>query len=197
MRVNDRGPFLDNRLIDLSYTAAHRLGVLGGGSALVEVETIIPDGTGRVACALRQRAASRGREPPAAPQSPCRPSADPIAAAIARGERDLDDRAQPRATRRRRIVAAGSAAAARRDVSARRSGGVYLQLGAFGSRENAESYLARAKVQVEWLAERLQVRGARGLYPRARGPVREPGEARQAADRIALALGVKPVVITR
>ena len=44
LRVNDRGPFIDNRLIDLSYTAAYRIGVLSGGSALVEVESIIPDG---------------------------------------------------------------------------------------------------------------------------------------------------------
>ncbi len=42
VRVNDRGPFIDSRLIDLSYTAAHKLGVLAGGSAMVEVETIIP-----------------------------------------------------------------------------------------------------------------------------------------------------------
>src|SRR5688572_29449731 len=43
VRVNDRGPFLSSRLIDLSYTAAYKLGVLGGGSTPVEVETIIPD----------------------------------------------------------------------------------------------------------------------------------------------------------
>ena len=35
VRVNDRGPFVDGRLIDLSYTAAHRIGVLAGGSAMV------------------------------------------------------------------------------------------------------------------------------------------------------------------
>jgi rare lipoprotein A len=42
VRVNDRGPFIDSRLIDLSYTAAYKLGMLAGGSALVEVEAIIP-----------------------------------------------------------------------------------------------------------------------------------------------------------
>ncbi len=30
VRVNDRGPFHEGRIIDLSYTAAHRLGILGG-----------------------------------------------------------------------------------------------------------------------------------------------------------------------
>ncbi len=42
VRVNDRGPFHDNRLIDLSYTAAARLGVLGTGTGLVEVEAVSP-----------------------------------------------------------------------------------------------------------------------------------------------------------
>ena len=42
VRVNDRGPFIDSRLIDLSYTAAYKLGILGGGSGMVEVESIIP-----------------------------------------------------------------------------------------------------------------------------------------------------------
>ncbi len=42
VRVNDRGPFLHNRVIDLSYAAAHRLGVLGPGSAEVVVERITP-----------------------------------------------------------------------------------------------------------------------------------------------------------
>lgn len=40
VRVNDRGPFLQNRLIDLSYSAAARLGMLGTGTALVEVESV-------------------------------------------------------------------------------------------------------------------------------------------------------------
>jgi rare lipoprotein A len=40
VRVNDRGPFLQNRLIDLSYTAAARLSMLGTGTAAVEIETV-------------------------------------------------------------------------------------------------------------------------------------------------------------
>jgi peptidoglycan lytic transglycosylase len=43
VRINDRGPFLHNRLIDLSYTAAARLGMLGSGTAMVEVESVTPD----------------------------------------------------------------------------------------------------------------------------------------------------------
>ena len=40
VRVNDRGPFLNDRLIDLSYTAASKLGYVNAGSAEVEVELI-------------------------------------------------------------------------------------------------------------------------------------------------------------
>lgn len=40
VRVNDRGPFRKERLIDLSYAAAHRLGIVGNGSGIVEVEAI-------------------------------------------------------------------------------------------------------------------------------------------------------------
>lgn len=43
VRVNDRGPFLHDRVIDLSYTAAHKLGIIGSGSAAVEVESLAAD----------------------------------------------------------------------------------------------------------------------------------------------------------
>ncbi|MBQ1782497.1 MAG: septal ring lytic transglycosylase RlpA family protein [Gammaproteobacteria bacterium] len=45
VRVNDRGPFHEGRVIDLSYAAAHRLGVLAKGTARVRVEAIhVPPG---------------------------------------------------------------------------------------------------------------------------------------------------------
>jgi rare lipoprotein A len=40
VKVNDRGPFHQNRIIDLSYTAAVKLGILGYGTGLVEVRAI-------------------------------------------------------------------------------------------------------------------------------------------------------------
>ncbi len=40
VKVNDRGPFVANRLIDLSYVAAAKLDMLGTGTALVEVQAI-------------------------------------------------------------------------------------------------------------------------------------------------------------
>jgi len=42
VRINDRGPFVANRLIDLSYTAAAKLDMLREGTTLVEVRTLTP-----------------------------------------------------------------------------------------------------------------------------------------------------------
>lgn len=42
VRVNDRGPFVGNRIIDLSYTAAAKLDMLRNGTAMVEVRTMDP-----------------------------------------------------------------------------------------------------------------------------------------------------------
>jgi rare lipoprotein A len=42
VRINDRGPFVANRLIDLSYTAAAKLDMLREGTTLVEVQAITP-----------------------------------------------------------------------------------------------------------------------------------------------------------
>jgi rare lipoprotein A len=49
VKVNDRGPFHSNRLLDVSYVAAAKLGILGNGTAEVEIESIDPrDHGGRV-----------------------------------------------------------------------------------------------------------------------------------------------------
>jgi rare lipoprotein A len=45
VRVNDRGPFVGNRIIDLSYTAAAKLDMLRNGTAMVEIRTVDPTAT--------------------------------------------------------------------------------------------------------------------------------------------------------
>ena len=42
LRVNDRGPFVDDRIIDLSFTAASKLGMAESGTARVEVVALDP-----------------------------------------------------------------------------------------------------------------------------------------------------------
>ena len=58
LRVNDRGPFVGNRIIDLSYTAAYKLDMLRAGTAFVEVEAIEPGSLGSL---------TAGVAPPAPP----------------------------------------------------------------------------------------------------------------------------------
>lgn len=54
LRVNDRGPFHADRVMDLSYTAAWKLGLVGGGSGFVIVEAVQP-GDVQPATAPRER----------------------------------------------------------------------------------------------------------------------------------------------
>ena len=166
VRINDRGPFIDSRLIDLSYTAAHRLGVLAGGSAMVEVESIIPGEStaGAIARPPQQAPLAAQREPELA--SAPLPATEP------------------------------QAGAATLPMSAE-AGGLYLQLGAFGSRENADNYLARLRSQVDWLAQTLHVLPRDGLFRVHAGPYASQSEAQQAADRISQALGIRPLLLTR
>ncbi len=51
VRVNDRGPFLHDRVIDLSFAAANRIGIAQKGSGEVEVEAIIPVETAAMSAA--------------------------------------------------------------------------------------------------------------------------------------------------
>ncbi|SFW10643.1 rare lipoprotein A [Nitrosovibrio sp. Nv17] len=64
VRVNDRGPFHSDRLIDLSYTAAFKLGVLDGGSGWVEVESILPGAESPAAAATTTSASPPQDAPP-------------------------------------------------------------------------------------------------------------------------------------
>lgn len=68
VRVNDRGPFVSNRIIDLSYVAAVKLGVWPKGTGMVEVRGIDPDHPEREREPERERAAS------AAPQKTPNPA---------------------------------------------------------------------------------------------------------------------------
>ena len=62
VRVNDRGPFHENRLIDLSYAAAVRLGIWQKGTGLVDVEVIEPaDAAGAASPPPAVEVASRAR----------------------------------------------------------------------------------------------------------------------------------------
>lgn len=75
--------------------------------------------------------------------------------------------------------------------------GVYLQLGAFAGRENAESFRARIGRELAWLAEAIQVFASGGLFRLQLGPFRSPDEARPVAERIQSELSFKPLLVVR
>jgi rare lipoprotein A len=69
VRVNDRGPFVGNRIIDLSYTAASKLDMLRNGTAMVEVRSL--DGPPTLtAAAIPNVAATLGASPAVAGSAP-------------------------------------------------------------------------------------------------------------------------------
>jgi rare lipoprotein A len=64
VRINDRGPFHSTRIVDVSYTAALKLGLLGKGSHEVQIERVLPGEPARSV---------------AAPVAPPTPPSDPVA----------------------------------------------------------------------------------------------------------------------
>ena len=155
VRVNDRGPFLHERLIDLSYAAAWKLGYIGAGSARVEVESVLP-----------------GEAPKEAPP------ADTLLALT-------------------KAEAAAPAPAEPPLPAVQELRGTFLQLGAFGSQDNAESFRARIARQLDWLTESIHIHARDGMYRLHLGPYRDAQEAGRVAERIREALALKPFVIQR
>jgi rare lipoprotein A len=89
VRVNDRGPFVGNRIIDLSYTAAAKLDMLRDGTAMVEVRVLQPlDPASDTHLTVASVGTVPLASPPAAPASPAvapltsEPVATPAAATI-------------------------------------------------------------------------------------------------------------------
>ena len=70
VRINDRGPFLNDRIIDLSYAAAYRLNMVSAGTAKVIVETIVPHGA-----KITNTAPLQELQPASTPQKSQHPSA--------------------------------------------------------------------------------------------------------------------------
>ena len=79
VRINDRGPFHAGRIIDLSYAAAHRLGIAQGGSGEVELELLQPPFTQLAVPLVTPLPADVPAPPPpvvALEQSPLQPTLD-------------------------------------------------------------------------------------------------------------------------
>ena len=84
VRVNDRGPFLHDRIIDLSYTAAYKLRIINNGSAEVEVESIAVDDSAPLTVSTVLSSPQVKSEPlPAEPVVPAVVAAAPVPAVVA------------------------------------------------------------------------------------------------------------------
>jgi rare lipoprotein A len=182
VRINDRGPFHSGRLIDLSYAAAYKLGYAGTGSASVEVESITVDQMPLIAAARRQAAQTVVA---AAPQwNLGRPLAEtePMAPVILASATPL------------RVEPAKAAQAMPVDVE---TGGIYLQLGAFSARDNAENFRVRVYQQLAWLNDAIRIFARDGMYRLDLGPYRDRDEAAGMADKIREALQFIPIIVVR
>ena len=179
VRVNDRGPFHSGRVIDLSYTAAWKLGYANVGSTQVDVELLTPDAivaisqqrqAAQIAAAGDRNAASRPAAAPAATsQAPVQVSA-------------LPESSQP-ASAALPVTAAGN--------------GIFLQLGAFSARDNAENFRTRVYRDLTWLSDPIEIVQRDGLFRLHLGPYKDRIDAGAMAERIRAALEVKPVVVVR
>lgn len=75
--------------------------------------------------------------------------------------------------------------------------GIYLQLGAFSSHANAESFRDNIRKQLAWLKQPIQIRKHGTLFRLHLGPYPNRGEANAMAEKIRAELDFKPLVINK
>ncbi|HVL76226.1 MAG TPA: septal ring lytic transglycosylase RlpA family protein [Noviherbaspirillum sp.] len=187
VRVNDRGPFVAGRIIDLSYTAALKLGYLTKGSALLEVERLLPD-------EIRRMAQERERAAPPAVLATSGGAETAEAAEVA--QPDMPERvalaseavfvqtpAQPV------LVPAAS--------TPMTGSGIFLQLGAFGQAANAAAARQRFGQQSGLALPPIEVVEQGGLFRLFSGPFASRADAEAAAMLLQRSIQVSPLIVQR
>jgi len=173
VRINDRGPFHSDRVVDVSYTAALKLGLLGKGSHRVEIERLFPNDPARVAT-VRRAATSAAQAAPAPAEIGALMLEDRVAmdsAAVAQP--------QPQADKPAKAVVSG----------------FYLQLGAYGREGRAEEISEKLKKSgVSQALEVVRTGSVNRLYS---GPFDTRAMAQEAAQALPSSLGLKPIVVRR
>ena len=173
LRVNDRGPFYSDRIIDLSYAAAKKLGYAETGTARVKVEGIDP----------QQWWAAKGRPAPLMLNEPkiAQNSAPVITASAGTVEQWTPPPQQHAAA----VVPVQIDAKKNASVPA---SGQYLQVGAFANPDAAEllrsklSGMVSAPVFISSI-----VRNQQTLHRVRMGPLGSPGEIQQVQNSVRLA----------
>lgn len=186
VRVNDRGPFVADRIMDLSYAAAYKLGMLTAGKAEVEVQSLVPGQDVPAAHPLAADTVSVESLPPAlhAASAPA-----PVG--------QLAESAQLAPARPPAPVQPAAPVQARAENAGYGRTGVFLQLGSFRSTRGAEQFLARMRSRLSDVGKGLSLLRSGGLTRVHLGPYRSENEARAAADALTSRLGFKPFVSTR
>lgn len=175
VRINDRGPFHATRVVDVSYTAALKLGLLGKGSHEVEIERLFPNDPIRLA---HERRADTSQAQALAP-SP----APPIGALM------LEDGVQTDSAALAQVAPAAP-------VQATAAAGFYLQLGAYSRADRAQE-MSRLLADAGIAVGNLEVAPAGAVHRLYGGPFGSRAEAQQAARALPPALGLKPIVVKR
>ncbi|MBD8474504.1 septal ring lytic transglycosylase RlpA family protein [Pseudomonas sp. CFBP 8770] len=181
LRVNDRGPFYSDRIIDLSYAAAKKLGYAETGTARVRVEGIDP----------QEWWAQRGRPAPLVlNQGPvvaqARPNITPSAGTVEQYTPPPQQHA---------VATLPVQMDAKKNGSAQASG-LYLQVGAFANPDAAELLRSKLSSMVSAPAFTSQIAVNQQTFYRVRlGPINSQGEAQQIQDNVRMAnLGVPKLV---
>ncbi|MGC3871930.1 septal ring lytic transglycosylase RlpA family protein [Halomonas sp. GXIMD04776] len=136
VKVNDRGPFHGDRLIDLSYAAAARLDILGNGTGRVDVEAIDP-----VAWQARQQ----NTAPPGERRQVTRSSPAPTVAASTSSPSSQGQASPGPALQKQGAPKASSIASSNETQATRGIGGsrLFLQVAALGSATSAQALRTR------------------------------------------------------
>lgn len=171
VRVTDRGPFHADRIIDLSYTAAYKLGLINGGSGQVEVEAIIPG---------EPASTSYAQIAPARPGSAENDAIEQLSRRMALEESPVPTTPD-----------AGSG------IELVTPKGIYLQLGAFASADNAENLKSHLMRELDWLNENMRIHPGGGMHRLQLGPYASRGDADRVAEKIRSALGYRPSIVNR
>ena len=172
VRITDRGPFHADRVIDLSYTAAYKLGLINGGSGQVEVEAIIQGEAGDTTYAQVA--------PPPRPNT---------------ADTDEIEQLSKRMTQEERPPQSVAATSPGSETGASR--GIYLQLGAFANAENAENLKNHLLRELDWLNESMRINPGGGIHRLQLGPYASRGDAERVAEKIRSALGYQPTIVIR
>ncbi|GAB3541245.1 septal ring lytic transglycosylase RlpA family protein [Noviherbaspirillum agri] len=191
VRVNDRGPFHSGRIIDLSYTAALKLGYLGKGSSLLEVERLLPDEINRLASVRKEQLA---RAEQAIPTSEVL-----SAAAAVQSSRTEVTAVQGGGQAGEAVMtsAAASPAAAAAGTAGVGASGFYLQLGAYSQAASAESVRSRLEQTAGGILAPMEVVMQGALHRLYSGPFATRAEAAAAALRLKDRGSFKPLIVQR